>query len=162
VTSLRPPAKIKKILRLKKMSTTQRRPPATPAKPSGIAPAAFGISITFVIVLAILVIVLMILYFRRDTSLIKPSECPEKVEGLLVQGDKVVTQAATNCGNQVDCLFQVDSVQTAINKCNDLGIDKCAAFSLTQIPNSDLYDMQVADATTTSVSVGTDTFRILK
>lgn len=143
------------------MSYTQSRQPVLSEKPSGISTGAFGISIVFVIILAIVVIVLMVLYLRRDASLIKPSECPEKLEGLLVQGDKVVTQNAVNCGSQIDCLFQVDSVQTAITKCNDLGREKCAAFSLTQIPNSDNYDMQVSDATTTSVSVGTDTYRII-
>ena len=143
------------------MSYAQRASMQTPEKPQGISGGAFGISITFVIVLAILVIVLMVLYFRRDTSLIKPSECPEKVEGLLVMGNKIVAQNGVNCGNQVDCLFQVDSVQSAINKCNDLGREKCAAFSLTQIPNSDNYDMQVSDVTTTTISVGTDTYRIL-
>ena len=143
------------------MSYTQRGTMVPPEKPQGISGGAFGISIAFVVLLTIVVVVLMVLYFRRDSSLIKPSECPEKVEGLLVQGDKVVAQNAVNCGNQVDCLFQVDSVQAAINKCNDLGREKCAAFSLTQIPNSDNYDMQVSDATTTTISVGTDTYRIL-
>lgn len=143
------------------MSYTQRGTAPSPEKPQGISGGAFGISIAFVVLLTIVVVVLMVLYFRRDSSLIKPSECPEKVEGLLVQGDKVVAQNAVNCGNQVDCLFQVDSVQAAVNKCNDLGREKCAAFSLTQIPNSDNYDMQVSDATTTTISVGTDTYRIL-
>lgn len=143
------------------MSFTKRGQPPAPVKPSGISAGALGIAIVFVIVLAVVVIILMILYLRRDTNLINPAECPEKLEGLLVQGDKIVTQNATNCGNQVDCLFQVDSVQTAINKCNDLGREKCAAFSLTQITDTDNYDMQVSDATTTSISVGTETYRIL-
>jgi hypothetical protein len=152
---------LKRIYALKSMSYAQRGSMPPLEKPQGISGGAFGISITFVILLAIVVVVLMVLYLRRDKTLIKASECPEKVSGLLVQGDRVVTQNATNCGNQVDCLFQVTGVQDAINKCNDLGIDKCASFSLTQIPSSDNYDMQVSDATTTSVSVGTDTYRIL-
>jgi len=151
----------KKISNLKKMSTPRRAQVATPEKPSGIAPTAFGISITFLVVMTILVIVLMILYFRRDATLIKASECPEKLEGLLLQANKVVSTVATNCGSQVDCQFQVSSVQAGVDICNDLGVEKCAAFSLTQIPNSDNYDMKVSSATTTSVSVGTETYRIL-
>jgi hypothetical protein len=147
------------------MNQTQRgavrKQSHTPPKPSGIAPLAFGISVTFTIVLAVILVILMVLYFRRDTTLIKASECPEKVTGLLVQGDKIVTQAASNCGTQIDCLFQVESVQEAVTKCTDLGIDKCKSFSLTQIPDTDLYDMQVSDGIDTSVSVGTDTFRTL-
>lgn len=143
------------------MSYRQSGQAETPVKPSGIAPSAFGISVFFIIMLAIVAIILMILYFRRNGSLIKASECPEKLTGLLVQGDKTVTQAATNCGSQVDCQFQVSNVQAAIDKCNDLGVEKCASFSLTQITNSDLYNMQVSDATTTSVSVGTETYRII-
>lgn len=127
----------------------------------GVAPAAFGISVAFIVVLAILVVVLMVLYFRRDKTLIKPSQCPDKVEGLLVKTDMGVTQVASNCGNQVDCTFQVASVQDAVTLCRDLGPSKCASFSLKQIQNSDLYTMKVASDTTTSVSVGTDTYRIL-
>lgn len=128
----------------------------------GVASSAFGISVAFVVVLAILVVVLMVLYFRRDKSLIKPSQCPEKVNGLLVKSDMGLTQVASNCGSQVDCTFQVASVQDGVNLCTSLGPSKCASFSLTQVQNSDLYTMKVSDATTTSVSVGTDTYRILQ
>jgi len=145
------------------MNTPRRKPPTppTPEALKGVSPAAFGISVIFVLILTALVIVLMVLYFRRDQTLIKPSQCPEKLEGLLVQSDEIVTQATANCGSQVDCQFTVGSVQEAIALCENLGTEKCVAFSLTQVPNTDVYDMVVSDASTTSVSVGTDTYRIL-
>lgn len=127
----------------------------------GVAPAAFGISIFFILVIVAALVVFMILYFRKNAALIKPSQCPDKVSGLLVNADVTVTQVASNCGTQADCTFQTGSVKDAVTICENLGPAKCASFSLSQIQNSDLYTMKVSDATTTSVSVGTDTYRIL-
>lgn len=131
-------------------------------KKEGIAPVAFGLVVIIAIVLAVLVVVLIILYYRRDSNLINVDECPPALEGLLVQSDKQLNTTATNCGTQINCTYTVNSVKEAEQICRNLGTTKCAAFTMTQVPNSDQYTMKVSEETGTSTAVGSETFRIVE
>jgi hypothetical protein len=129
---------------------------------NGASPPAIVIAVVVIVILAVLVAVFMILYFRKNATLIKPSECPKKVTGLLVIPDKQINQLASNCGTQVDCTFQVDTLQEAVDKCTSFGTTKCASFTLKQVPLSDSFTMKISEATGTSVDVGSDTYQILE
>tara|TARA_R110001632_G_scaffold112178_4_gene223176 strand:+ start:1286 stop:1729 length:444 start_codon:yes stop_codon:yes gene_type:complete len=131
-------------------------------KREGFSPIAFGLSTTIAIILAVALIILIILYFRRDSNLINTDECPPALEGLLVQSDKQLNTTATNCGTQTNCTYTVNSVKSAEQICRDLGSLKCAAFTMTQLPSSDQYTMKVSSETGTSIDVGSETYRIVE
>lgn len=132
-----------------------------PPKREGVAPLAFGISTIFLVILLALVIVLIILYFRRDANLINPANCPEKIVGVLATPNTQINQIASNCGSQSDCTFLIASLGEAVQTCKDLGSEKCAAFTLEQINNSNGYTMKVSSSTGTSALSGADTYRII-
>ena len=136
--------------------------PPKKGKKEGVSPAALTVALVIVVALAATVIVFMVLYFRKNATLIKPSECPEKITGLLVRPNQQINQLATNCGSQVDCTFQVASVQEAVDKCQSFGNSKCVSFTLKQVPNTDLYTMKISDSTDSSLDVGSDTYRVLE
>lgn len=131
-------------------------------KKEGISPIAFGISVTFLIILAVLVVILIILYYRRDSNLIKTENCPPSISGLVVQSDNQLNTTATNCGTQINCTYTVQSLKEAEQICRNLGTVKCAAFSLKQVPNSDDFTMKVSDETGVSIDLGSDVYRIVE
>lgn len=130
-------------------------------KREGIAPAAFGVSIVFLIIFLALIIVLMIFYFRRDSTLIKPEDCPEKITGVLATPDTQINQLASDCGVQADCTFLVASLKDAVQTCTGLGSSKCAAFTLKQVNNTNGYTMTVSSGTGISALSGSDSYRII-
>lgn len=130
-------------------------------KREGIAPLSFGIAIVFLVIFLALIIVLIILYYRRDANLIDPSNCPEKVTGILATPDTQINQLASNCGSQADCTFLVSSLKDAVQTCTGLGSTKCAAFTLKQVNNSNGYTMTVSSSTGTSALSGSDSYRII-
>ncbi len=130
-------------------------------KKEGISPAAFWIALITAIILAILLIILLILFFRRDANLINADECPEAVSGLLVKPDEQIVTIASNCGLQLDCTYTVSSVKEAVQICESLGTEKCKTFTLKQVPASDDFILTISDITTTSIDIGSDSFRII-
>lgn len=144
------------------MSTRpSRKPPVKECpKEKGFSPVAFYLIMAAAIILTIVLIVFLILYFRKNTNLIDPANCPENIHGLVAQPDTTITPA-TNCGNVANCTFTVASLIAAEDICRNLGPTKCAAFSMQQQPASNNYTMQVSSSTTTSVLAGSDTYRII-
>jgi hypothetical protein len=133
------------------------REPAEPKK-EGISPAAFGVSVTVMILLAILVILFMVLYFRKNGNLIDPSKCPAAVSGLAASPDTTINTVATNCGSQANCTYTVPTLSGAATICTSLGATKCAAFTLTPIAATTTYTMTVSSTTGTSPLAGSNTY----
>ena len=127
----------------------------------GFSSGAFFTMLIFTIIVAIVLIVVLYLYFRQDASKISASECPEAVTGILVNPGKRVAAVAENCGTNANCQYIVNSVAAGVQICADLGSSKCAAFTLTQIPDSDDFDMVVSEFTDTIDVAGADTLRII-
>lgn len=130
-------------------------------KRGGYSATSFFVMLIFTIIVGIAVIALLYLFFRKDGSKINPSECPEALSGILIKPDKRVAAVATNCGNTPNCTYTVASIADAVEICTTLGSTKCAAFSMTQRPSSDDYEMVVSEGTSTIDVVGTDTLRII-
>ena len=137
------------------------RPNPEVAKREGYAPAAFWVVAVVTILLAIVVVALVVLYFRKNASLIDPSECPDKTTGVVAQPDVDVSTTAINCGSQLDCTYTVGSLSEAVGICTGLGPTKCVKFSLSQVSNTNDFTMKVSSSATTTASVGTDSYRIL-
>lgn len=131
------------------------------AKGQGFSPAAFGISTGLAIVLAIVGLVLLILYIRRDATLVKASLCPEKVSGLVVKPNEKVATVATSCGTQSNCTYTVTSLQSAVEICSNLGPSKCQAFTLRQLNNNNNFTLTISDSTLTVADIGSDTYRLI-
>ena len=118
-------------------------------KREGYSQGAFFTMLIFTIIVGIIIVVVLYLYFRQDGSRIDPNECPEALTGILINPDKRVATVATNCGTNLNCTYTVQTVAEAVAICNDLGSNKCAAFSLQQIPLTDDFDLVISESTDT-------------
>jgi hypothetical protein len=128
-------------------------------KPKGFGTGPFVSVTVLAVLLAIGLVILLVLYFRRDSSLIKPENCPENtVSGTIALSDTKVSVATSNCGSNPTCVYTVDSLRAAEDICNDLGPVKCGAFSLEQIAASDDFTMTVSSSTATVENLNSDTY----
>ena len=141
------------------MSSRSRYAP--PPVVEGYSAPGFYIMMITLIVIAIILIVVLVLYFRRDANLIQASECPEQVVGVLAIPGTQIQTVAENCGNVGNCTIEVSGLEEATAICGNLGLTKCAAFSLQQQPLSDLYVMTVSESTATNTVIGSDTYRLI-
>lgn len=132
-----------------------------PPKIEGYSKVAFFIMLITTIILALVVIILLVLYFRRNSGLVDPKNCPQKVSGAVATPDTTITNLASNCGNVANCTFTVNSLQDAVDICKNLGPSKCAAFAMQQQPLSNDYTMTVSSGTATIAQANSDTYRII-
>lgn len=129
-----------------------------PKKERGYTTASFTSMMIFAIILGIAVIVLLVLYFRRDATLINPNECPEGSRNTTVRAGVKIAETAFNCASNPTCIYTVGSLSAAETICTDLGPMKCAAFSMEQIASSENFTMTVSSGTSTIANVSADTY----
>lgn len=142
-------------------TTRLREESAGKTKSKGFSSAAFYALLITTIVAAVVLIVILYLYFRQQGSRIDPNQCPEALSGILITPDKQVATTASNCGTVLNCEYTVGTISEAVTICQELGPNKCKAFSLRQVTNSDDFTMLVSDSTNTIDVIGTDTLRII-
>jgi len=138
--------------------TVSKNPPPPPSTKKCFSTPSFAILVTAVIIFGIVAIIFIILYFRQNSGLIDPANCPPKVTGLIASPNVNISTPATNCGNIANCTYTVTSLANADQICIGLGTSKCAAFSLTHVPLTNNYTMVVSSSTSTTVASGTDTY----
>lgn len=132
-----------------------------PPKKEGFSPAAFWILLIFTILITIALIIMIVLYYRSQGTLIDPANCPEQVTGIVVTPDSRIATLASNCGNNANCTFTVGSIQAAVQVCTDLGSTKCAAFSMEQQTNSDDFTLTISESTDVVNELNVDSLRII-
>ena len=133
---------------------SRQPPPAEPVR-GCYSPVAFWIVLITAIILAVVVILILVLYFRKNASLIDPAECPVNNSGIVVKPDTTVATVASNCGSVSDCTyFGITSVSEAVGICSSLGNTKCKQFSLNGTT------MQVASTLNTVADVGSNTYQM--
>lgn len=106
-----------------------------------------------IILLALLLMVFILLYFRCNTTKLRPDEC-YNIGGLYLVRPSTTAQVMTNCGtNQTEiCTYQTNSLEEAIAICD--ANPKCTTFTF------DGSQMNIVDQfTTASASNMTNLYR---
>lgn len=102
-----------------------------------------------IILLALLLILFIVLYFRCNTTKLSPDEC-YNIGGLYLVRPATTAQIMTNCGStQTEvCTFQVNTLQDAIGICD--GDPRCTTFTYdgSQMNIVNQFTMENASAVT--------------